>query len=157
MDNNHLLHTENKEARRMKKIIIPFDGSDYSIRAMEKGVELANILGGEIVVINAIEHLAYNEEKTNKLVAADSLKDYSEKILQDGKSVMERLGFTNYKLESVIDEPTNAICGYAKRNGMDLIIMGSQGMNAGKFRGIFIGSITRKVISCTDLPVLVVK
>lgn len=141
----------------MKKILIPVDGSDYSMRAVEKGVELAKKFDSEIVLINAYELLNFSESKENEEARADALQKYSEKILEKSQPVLSKLNFSNYQLVSEVDEPTSAICNYADKNGIDLIIMGSQGLNAGKFKGIFVGSITRKVISCTGLPVLVVK
>lgn len=141
----------------MKKILIPIDGSDYSMRAVEKGVELAKKFDSEIVIINAIEYLDLLESRESEKARTDALGEYSRKILDKSKPILNMLNFSNYQLVSELDEPTNAICKYADKNGMDLIIMGSQGLNAGKFKGIFVGSITRKVISCTNLPVLVVK
>lgn len=141
----------------MKKILIPVDGSEFSMRAVEKGVEIAKSMNSEIVLLSAGHKLTFDEDKETELEAAKYFKRRSEEVLSKGKEILEGLNFTNYKLVSEIADVSDAIINYAKTQDMDLIIMGSQGLNAGRIKGIFIGSITRKVIYQTDLPVLVVK
>lgn len=141
----------------MKKILIPIDGSDFSLRAVEKGAEIAKQFDSEIVLFNAIDYIKFDDRGRNELAILGELERYSQSALEKGKDLLEGLNFNNFKLVSETGNTTNLVCGYADKNGMDLIVMGSQGLNAGKIKGIFIGSIARKVVSCSQIPVLVVK
>ena len=46
---------------KMKRILIPTDGSGCSLRAAEIGISLAKILGGEILSIYAIDTVILEE------------------------------------------------------------------------------------------------
>lgn len=141
----------------MKKFIVPVDGSDNSMRAIDKAVEMAKLLDGELVIFNAVDNIKFYSSSESDIERLDGLQDYSKSILTSAQTHIDKLAFTNYQLVSEIGDPTSAICDYAAKNGMDLIVIGSQGINAGKFRGIFVGSIANKVVSCSDLPVMVIK
>lgn len=44
-----------------RKILIPTDGSDYSVRAAEYGVSVAKLLGAEITVVYVIDTVALDQ------------------------------------------------------------------------------------------------
>ena len=142
----------------MKKILIPVDGSDFSMRAVEKGAEIAKEMNSEIVLLNAVERVTFDEdEKENELVASKHLKRRSEKALAKGKAILDNLNISNVTMVSEVADADDAIVDYADKHAMDLVIMGSQGLNAGKIKAIFVGSVTRKVIYQCDIPILIVK
>jgi len=45
----------------VKKILIPTDGSDYSVRAAEYGISLANMLGADIVAVYVIDTVVLDQ------------------------------------------------------------------------------------------------
>jgi nucleotide-binding universal stress UspA family protein len=53
------------------------------------------------------------------------------------------------------DYPTAAILDVAKNKKCDVIVMATQG--EGGLRGVFIGSVTQKVLIRSKLPVLVIR
>ena len=52
-------------------------------------------------------------------------------------------------------DPADEILRYADRNGIDLITVGSRGL--GGLKGLFLGSVSHKLIDETECPCLVVK
>jgi len=118
---------------KIKKILIPTDGSECSSRAAETGISLAKVLGAEIYAIYAIDPIIV-EELTKGIGTPDIKKELREKG--------ER-------------EPHDQIIHYAKTKGIDLIVMGTYGRRGTK--RILIGSVTERVIEYAPCPVLVVR
>lgn len=143
----------------MKRIMVPVDGSEFSLRAIEKAVEIGRAFDSEIILYNGIQDVRHDYDVGVKIKhhQEKNLRIYSDKILEESKAVLNKLNYINYRTVAEKGFLVSIICDYSSNSDVDLIVMGSQGMNAGKLRGIFVGSITRKVINCTDLPVLVVK
>lgn len=141
----------------MKKLLIPIDGSEFSASVIKKGVEIARAFDGEIVLLNIIDYVKFDDESQNVLATSGVLEKQSEKVLQKGKEILASLGFSSFQIFSEFGETGSAISEFAEKNNIDLIIMGSQGLNAGRIKGMFVGSVTRKVLNHTELPVLVVK
>ena len=54
-----------------------------------------------------------------------------------------------------IGEPAHVIAHYANEKAIDQIVMGTRGL--GSVAGLVMGSVTTKVLSLTDVPVLLIK
>jgi nucleotide-binding universal stress UspA family protein len=59
-----------------------------------------------------------------------------------------------YKLETITGPPGHVLANQAKSKDYDLIIMGSHGHS--DIAGLFLGSVTHKVLNTIYCPVLVV-
>lgn len=145
-----------------KNILIPTDGSSLSRKAAAKGVALAKSLGAKVTGFYAappatpvvyrnslpVGFAQPNEhEKIIKRVAAKHL----EFIEREAKKVgvrYEGVYVTN-------DFPADAILATAKKKKCDAIVMGTQGESG--LRGVFIGSVTQKVLSKATIPVVVIR
>jgi nucleotide-binding universal stress UspA family protein len=53
-----------------------------------------------------------------------------------------------------VGEPAETIVNFARRNHCAEIVMGTRGL--GSFKGLFLGSITTKVIHAARVPITVV-
>jgi nucleotide-binding universal stress UspA family protein len=138
------------------KILVPVDGSENSLRALDHAIFLAKTTGASLTVIHVIENPPTVYIESQKLLK-DLLANYraeSAKVLDGCRQTAERRGV---KLETVIAEGDAAysITGYAHRKGFDLIIIGSRGL--GKFKEMVLGSVSNKVLHHTKCSVLIVK
>lgn len=141
---------------KIKKILIPTDGSDCSLRAADVGVSLAKLLGAKIIVIYAIDIIIL-EELTKAIGSKDiekELKDKGERYLNYVVKLGKKEGL---QTESILTkgEPHDQIVHFAKTLGVDMIVMGTYGRRGTK--RILIGSVTERVIEYAPCPVLVVK
>ncbi len=141
----------------MKKILIPVDGSEYSVRAIEKGRELAAALNSEVVIFNVVPSNITTARKihTDAHDTVDEYKSASEALLKKAK---RQFGAHTRKVKtvSVSGDAAAAIVHYAEENGFDMIIMGSHGLGAAINR-FLTGSITTKVLHNTKITVVVVQ
>lgn len=154
-----------------KKILVPFDNSDSSQRALQSALQMVDgIDGSQITVLRVIEWHDYNAE-TFKIasrmsgVQGDSLEmatisDVSDEAqLQEISRIREEIApivgdAPDVDVAIVHGSPHDAIVAYASDLDFDCIAMGHRGM--GVFRGM-LGSVAYSVLQKTTKPVLVVK
>lgn len=143
----------------MKHILIPVDGSDYSIKAIEAGKELAKAFDSKVTILNVIptEFARVAGRGTFMYVplVSEEVPDFSTEILADAKKQFE--GMSN-PIDTVGKQGNIAdiIVDYAHEHDVDLVVMGSHGLGALKNR-LMTGSVTTRVLHHIDKPVLVIK
>ena len=143
----------------VKKILLPTDGSDSSIRAAEYGVNIAKILGAQIVAVYIIDDVVLDEARA--FFKAGEQEDVERKLRQAGQR------YINYVLSLAEKEGVKAACLIAKgipfeqivnltdKSNMDMVVMGTHGRRGTE--RILIGSVAERVIEYSSCPVLVVK
>jgi nucleotide-binding universal stress UspA family protein len=141
---------------KIKKILIPTDGSECSSRAAEAGISLAKVLGAEIFAVYAIDPIIV-EEITKGVGTNDIEKELREKGERYLNYVVKSAEKAGLKATAILaeGEPHDQIIHYAKTKGIDLIVMGTYGRRGTK--RILIGSVTERVIEYAPCPVLVVR
>ncbi|MGI9569077.1 MAG: universal stress protein [Desulfobulbia bacterium] len=140
---------------KTKKILLPFDGSVHSINAAKYCLDLAKLFGAHVSILNCYEWRANISEVPESLVKdlkANS-KQKAEDILKAAAGIFENQG-VEFKLETTIGQPGYVLASLAKSKNYDLIIMGSHGHS--DIAGLFLGSVTHKVLNTIYCPVLVV-
>jgi nucleotide-binding universal stress UspA family protein len=140
----------------VKKILIPTDGSDYSMRAAEYGISIAKMLGAQVMVVYVIDTVALDQ------IAKTAEREGTENELkQDGQRYINYiLGLAQkegVKAASLLAKgrPVEQIVNLAKGLGMNLIVMGTYGRRGAE--RILIGNVAERVIEYAPCPVLVVK
>ena len=140
----------------MKTILVPTDFSLNANKALNYAAELAKLSGSKIIILHVTDltHAAINEnvilpENFDKEIIDSANKHLS--ILVSATSFITG-GTVEQQLYNgfVVD----AIQHACKENTVDLVIMGTLG-NAGIKEKLF-GSITAKIISHVDVPVLAI-
>ena len=136
------------------KILVPVDGSAYSLKAVENACNLAKSNPPSEVVVLAV-YLSLFDLGSEGHYVADKLKRQAENALDQAKAKAQEKGVTAQALivtgASAADEIVNA----AEQEKADLIVIGSRGL-AGKTK-YFLGSTASKVVTYSPCSVLVVK
>ena len=140
----------------VRKILIPTDGSDYSLRAAEYGIGVAKNLGAEVMIVYVIDVVALNQisKVTERENVERELKQDGQRYVNYVLGLAEKEGV---KAASLLarGRPFEQIVHLAKGLGMDLIVMGTYGRRGAE--RILIGSVAERVIEYSTCPVLVVK
>jgi len=126
----------------MNKILIPIDQSEHSMKSFEYADQLYEKYKSEITVLN-VQKKVYDGDKP----ADEILKRAEEYFKRREIPVVLRAEKTNDIAEKILE--------ISEKDGFDLIIMTSHGMNAGK--RLRLGSVTNKVVYHVKMPILVVK
>lgn len=144
--------------KKMKKIIVPIDFSEYSEYALNTAAILAKKYDADILALHMLElstvHAYGKETEGDHMAKAVFYLKLAEKRFDEflNKDYLNGIGITrivrHFKVFSELGE-------VAAENNADLIVMGSKG--ASGLNEFFIGSNTEKVVRYSDIPVLVIK
>jgi nucleotide-binding universal stress UspA family protein len=136
---------------RLDRILLAYDGSDGSGRALEMARTLARRFSSIIMVVAAFPQMPR--------VTSPSPDDVRE--IHEYREMAERICklLTKEGLQAesdVLEGPAaDAIIKAAEAHKADLIVMGSRGY--GQFRGLLLGSVSDRVVHYATVPVLVVR
>lgn len=132
-----------------KKILVGTDGFGPATKAVERAVDLAAATGAELLVLHAYpppEHAAlfgapegHSGEDSGRGLLTDIEKHYGDQA----------------KIRSVLTEgdPTDALLDVAAEEGVDLIVVGSQGMTGPRRR--VLGSVPNRISHHAPCNVLI--
>ena len=140
----------------LSKILVPVDGSENSLRALDHAIYLAKNTGANTTAMNVIENpptvYVASQKLLNDLLA--NFRTESANILDKCKQIAEE---SDVKIETVIGEGDAAsnIIGYAQKGDFDTIIIGRRGL--GRFKEMVLGSISNKVLHHAKCSVMIVK
>ena len=140
---------------QISHILLPVDGSSYSDNATEYAVFLANKTGAKITAVSCYEWLGFMSEINETIV--DSLKEkvakQAEEVLIKTDKILNEADIV-HETRLLSGAPGTMLSNLAKSKEFDLIIMGSHGHS--DISGLFLGSVTHKVLNTIYCPVLVV-
>ncbi len=139
-----------------KKILVPTDGSDYSRRAFEESIKIAELTQGEVIVLHVVDTTAgywsyasaYGYSLSDK-----AIRDLGEVAISITTANLEHAVPVTTKILS--GNPTATILDEIEKENIDLIVMGSHGK--GFIKGSLLGSVSNRVVQLTPCPVLITK
>ena len=139
----------------LEKLLLAYDGSEPSKKALEFTKELAKKLNAKVTVLYVIDI-----EKVTELLgdmAVDSLEMMMEKARKVVSEAVEELKKAGIEAEPLIEKggPPEKIAEVAEKGGYGMIIMGSHGYRG--LKRLFLGSVSEKVLRIAKVPVTIVK
>jgi nucleotide-binding universal stress UspA family protein len=137
-----------------QSLLVPYDGSEFSKKALIRAGELVKAEGGQITVLYVIPRY----EEMMEFYRSDSIKKSlhaeAEKILGEAKKIADGLGIS-VRTEVREGHASDEIVTAAQKLENDLIAMGTYGWKG--VNNAIMGSTTNRVISHASCPILVVK
>ena len=141
-----------KEGPNMK-ILVPVDGSAYSLKAVETACDLAKAKAPSSIVLTAVA--VEIPELEEGVYIAQKMRAQAEIALAKAKEAAQAQGLTPEVILATGASPAEEIVKVAKDQQADLIVIGSRGL-AGKTKS-FLGSTASQVVTYSPCSVLVVK
>ena len=144
---------------KIKKIVIPFDGSVYSKHAFDMALNLAQKYNSKLILLTCIEKINgswYGVEFSN--LYQKDVKKYQEKILKETSklaSISKKKKISTTTKIFVTDSIVEEILSFTKSIKADMIVMGSHGRSG--INKLILGSIANGVVQRSKIPVLVVR
>lgn len=135
------------------KILICYDGSKYSDKALKQACALANQYGSELTLIHVIERT----KKIGILAGGEYtaiLRKYAKTSLAKAKKKAQEMGFEP-KVVTREGNVASEIVKFSKLDKTDLIVVGSKGLGA--VLQFLLGSVSSKIASHSLCSVLIVK
>lgn len=141
------------------RILMPTDGSDVSLAAAERAVELARLAAAPLLLVHVQEPYPYAG------IGAASSAGLNEHLAQGQRvaaAAFERVralaAGRGVTIETAVLEggtPAEQIVEAARSSGADQIVMASRG-RTGAAR-LVLGSVAAQVVALSPVPVLIVK
>ena len=140
-------------AIKIKKILVPLDGSSNSFRGLDVAIHMARQCHA---TITGLYVLGIVKPRTSDSITPleKILLDNAQKIMKKAKLKSAQKGILFFDRVSYGDEDKR-IVDIAEKKDYDLIVIGSRGMGAAK--EIFLGSTSNYVLHKSKKPVLIVK
>ncbi len=135
-----------------KNLLVPIDGSDYSLYALQQAIDMAEKFDAKI-------HLIYVKYPNVPAVdsyllddVVESMNKYTDAILNNAANKVPE----KFKGKKVLEvgTPADRILDFAKNNDIDLIIIAAKGLGLGIGGRIF-GSVSQSVIQNAQCAVFV--
>ena len=138
-------------AKSFNNILVPYDDSPNSKRALAKAFELSELTNGKITVINVISY----HKAMGKIIEPykESIYDHVKKFFNQIERDASRREVT-LKEEIMYGNPAEEITNFMKNKKFDLIIMGRRGTS--KITGSSLGSVSNALVQNSKIPVLIV-
>ena len=142
-----------------KRILVPTDGSDITTKAVQTAITLAKEQGATLATISVKEPFPYSAISEMQPVPPQEFYDAQERIaaarvkaVVDAASAAGVAG-SGHTVEAL--HPWEAILDHAKSQQCDLIVMASHGRRG--VAALLLGSETSRVLTHSEIPVLVIK
>lgn len=146
-----------------RRILVPTDGSDGARHAVRAAARLASLAGANVIAVHvvppAVPALSYMGlgvigAPVPLDTAAEPVPPERDRALAEARRLARDEGVDLEPRQVCAPQAAAAILDLAESEGCDLIVMNSDGY--GDLLSIVTGSITARVVSGCDLPVLVV-
>ena len=146
-----------------KHLLLPTDGSKFSERAVQRGIEFAKTIGARVTTLHVIPEFRMMADESFALpTSADLKRRYEKEAKARAEKMLARIGekarAADVPYDAVAvsgDIPYEKIIETAKKCKCDLIMMASHGRRG--ISGLLLGSETSKVLTHSKIPVLVVR
>lgn len=139
------------------RILVPVDGSESARAAVAfvAGTLAQASPDLEIHLLNVQPPLpARAATFIDAAVVRDYHQDEGGKALAPARQLLDDAGL-RYASNTVVGEPAETIVAYAEQRGCQGIVMGTRGL--GRVAGLLLGSVARKVLLLSKVPVTLIK
>lgn len=137
------------------KILVPLDGSDYSLKALDYAASIGQKYGSKLMLVHVVISPLY--AYTEGFV----MTEHEKKLEDEGKNILENgLKYTKSKAieaESFLAKghPSEEIARIANEEKYDLVVMGSRGLSG--IKAFLLGSVSERVSRFAKCPIMIVK
>ena len=141
------------------KILVPVDGSQNSMEAVKVALQYAKTAKADVYLMTVspfisgldLEISAGAMDKLN-----ESMKSRGEEVLSKAQGILTAEGISVKTILSSSISAADDIVGFAEKEKVDLIVIGSRGLG-GKATRFIMGSVASRVVSHAPCNVYVVK
>jgi nucleotide-binding universal stress UspA family protein len=138
------------------KLLVPVDGSENSVRALEAAIFLSKKIDAHVTVMHVMEKppTVYIHPQKELEELLQNYRREAEQILEKCEEIGNRNGV---ELKKVIVEGNVAskIIRFAEMEVFDMIVMGHRG--SGRFKEMVLGSVSQKVLNQSKRSVLIIR
>ncbi|OZI25365.1 universal stress protein [Bordetella genomosp. 7] len=141
----------------MFKILVPIDGSDCALRALNTAITMTgqhaeaelHLLNAPLPILSGHARMFLSKQEVH-----DYYNEEGAKALDEARKIAEQSGLALHVAVQA-GQSAQVIADYARSHACDHIVMGTRGLSA--LPGLLLGSVAHKVIALAPVPVTLVK
>ncbi len=141
-------------AKKLKKILVPLDGSKNSLRGLDRAIQLAKTSNSSIIGLHVIKTPPVHAISSKHFVD-DKLEGVAKKILKEAEKKCSKNDVSFEGKVAQGSDPGYDIVKFNQKKRADMIVIGARGVS--RIKEIFLGSVSNYVLHKSKVPVLVVK
>ncbi len=144
-------------------ILVPYDGSEYSQKALKISINMARAFGSSVYLVNVVDvttvsppgQIRSKETRKSLEQIKNSIKASAETHLQKIQKDYNNSGIIMKGL--VLEgDVSSKLLKFIQDNNIDLVIIGSKGLS-GISKIKTLGSVSRKVSELAKCPVMIIR
>jgi len=144
-----------------QKIMVAYDGSEHSRRALEWAVQLARRLESSLEIVQVLPTFSYFQLHESDSVWSRNRPEKQKKLKERLCEKLEQTAnqykapdftITTKLLEGAVAE---SLLAYSEETDTSLLVSGTRG--AGGFHGLLLGSVAHELVTYAKIPVVVIK
>jgi nucleotide-binding universal stress UspA family protein len=141
-------------------IVAAYDGSNGATDAVRHAAGLARLCDAELLIVTIYRHHGLLEASLaidmpdDRGNMDDIMREHARTVAEAGRALAQEAGVEKLRLFTKGGQPARGIVAFAEEHKADLIVVGSRGL--GSVEGFLVGSVSHKITSLADCPVLVV-
>jgi nucleotide-binding universal stress UspA family protein len=141
------------------KILVPVDGSKYSMEGVRVALDYAKTKAADITIITIVPFvsgldLEISAKELESLTG--KMNQRAEEVLESAGSILKAEGVGSKTILSSAISAADQILSTAEKDGTDLIIIGNRGLGGAATR-FLMGSVVSKVATHAPCSVYIVK
>jgi nucleotide-binding universal stress UspA family protein len=138
------------------KLLVPVDGSENSVRALEAAIFLSKKIDAHVTVMHVMEKpptlYIHPQKELEELL--QNYRNEAEQILEKCEEIGNRNGVELQKV-MIEGDVASKIIKFAEKELFDMIVMGHRG--SGRFKEMVLGSVSEKVLRQAKRSVLIIR
>ena len=141
-------------------ILVAVDGSQGAQKALGVAVGLQFSCNADLLILTVYRHHSLLEASMSMVRPDDpsppdeSMRDHAKEIAEQAKDFARQEGAEMARAFVKVGQPARTIVKFAEEHDVDVIVVGSRGL--GDVEGFLLGSVSHKITSLANCPVLVV-
>lgn len=138
-----------------KNILVAVDGSEQSYDALREAIETAQANDSQLKILYVLnDKLANIPVHLDTMTLYKSVQEHSDYVLDQVQGYLKDTE-VSFEIVRLTGSPKREIINYSKENNIDLIVLGSTGLDA--IDRFIIGSTTQYIVNHASCNVMVVK
>ncbi len=149
-------------------ILIPFDATELSVKALDQAKEIAVNQNSNIIVLYVIDDTSFYPKEIAKFISnmdkLDKLRHNYEKSIREGAEIMIKKQIDSLVKEGIVAKsiirvghPADEILTVSKEENVSMIVIGSSGSLRKRHDRKGIGSVSRWISEVATCPVVLVR
>jgi len=162
MTETHAASANNRKEIEIRNILVPMDGSEYSLHAAQYATRIARNEKAQLFCIHVVTpRIPYGyatpAASSTKNRYYDDIKNKVESWFDSVRKMAKDEGIFDIKTENFIDVKSiiESIMEYATQRNIDLIVIGTRGRTG--LKRFFMGSVANDVVQHAHCSVLVIR